>query len=193
MLHNPRAAGTSVYGRTTTRTQVLPGEAPRLKGRTRHVKRAAWPIVRLDAHPSSISWARFQCPPPQLDDNRTWRPDEHRGAVRDGPALLQGLVRCGRCGRRMSVRSPHNRRTPTYECHHAHPHHAARTWQALQGDGIDAAVTQQCLAAIQPAHLEVSLATRDQLEARARQVARQWQLRLERAQYEADAARRRFG
>jgi hypothetical protein len=53
-------------------------------------------------------------------------------------------------------------------------------------------VTQQFLEAIQPAHLEVSLATLDQLEARARQVERQWQLRLERAQDEADAARRRF-
>jgi len=192
MLHNPRYAGTSVYGRTTTRTQVLPGEAPRLKGRTRHVKREAWPIVLLDAHPGSISWARFQCYQQQLDDNRTWRPDERRGAVRDGTARRQGLVRCGRCGRRMSVRYPRNRRTPTYECNQAHTHHAARTCQALHGDGIDAAVTQQFLEAIQPAHLEVSLATLDQLEARARQVERQWQLRLERAQYEADAARRRF-
>ena len=192
MLHNPRYAGTYVYGRTTTRTQVLPGEAPRLKGRTRQVKREAWPIVLLDAHPGSISWARFQCHQQQLDDNRTWRPDEHRGAVRDGTALLQGLGRCGRCGRRMSVRYPRNRRTPTYECNQAHTHHAARTCQALHGDGIDAAVTQQFLEAIQPAHLEVSLATLDQLEARARQVERQWQLRLERAQYEADAARRRF-
>src|SRR5947209_10435400 len=192
MLHNPRYAGTYVYGRTTTRTQVLPGEAPRLKGRTRQVKREAWPIVLLDAHPGYISWARFQCYQPHLDDNRTWRPEEHRGAVRDGTALLQGLVRCGRCGRRMSVRYPRNRRTPTYECNQAHTHHAARTCQALHGDGIDAAVTQQFLEAIQPAHLEVSLATLDQLEARARQVERQWQLRLERAQYEADAARRRF-
>ena len=82
---------------------------------------------------------------------------------------------------------------PTYECNQAHPHQAARTCQALHGDGIDAAVTQQFLEVIQPAHLEVSLATLDQLEARApRQVERQWQLRLERAQYEADAARRHF-
>ena len=193
MLHNPRDAGTYVYGRTTTRTQVLPGEAPRLKGRTRQVKREAWPMVLLDAHPGSISWARFQCHQQHLDDNRTWRPEEPRGAVRDGTALLQGLVRCGRCGRRMSVRYPRNRHTPTYECNQAHTHHAARTCQALHGDRIDVAVTQQCLEAIQPAHLEVSLATLAQLEARARQVERQGQLRLERAQYEADAARRRFG
>jgi hypothetical protein len=45
---------------------------------------------------------------------------------------------------------------------------------------------------MQPAQLEVSLATLDQIEARARQVDHQWQLRLERAHYEADLAQRRF-
>jgi hypothetical protein len=45
---------------------------------------------------------------------------------------------------------------------------------------------------MQPTQLAVSLATLDQLEAQARQIERQWQLRLERAQYEADLARRRF-
>jgi hypothetical protein len=45
---------------------------------------------------------------------------------------------------------------------------------------------------MQPAQLKVSLATLDQIEARARQVDHQWQLRLERAHYEADLAQRRF-
>ena len=48
------------------------------------------------------------------------------------------------------------------------------------------------LEALQPAQLEVSLATLEQVEGQARQVERQWQLRLERARYEADLARRRF-
>ena len=36
------------------------------------------------------------------------------------------------------------------------------------------------------------MAAVEQIEARARQIDRQWQLRIERAQYEADVARRRF-
>jgi hypothetical protein len=56
---------------------------------------------------------------------------------------------------------------------------------------VDAVVAQAFLAAIEPAQLAVSLATLEDLDAQARQVDRQWQLRLERARYEADLARRR--
>jgi hypothetical protein len=62
----------------------------------------------------------------------------------------------------------------------------------MRGDGVDAAVTQTFLAAIQPAQLAISRATLEHLEAQARQIERQWQLRLERVRYEADLARRRF-
>jgi DNA invertase Pin-like site-specific DNA recombinase len=51
ILHNPAYAGAYVYGRTHTRTRLLPGEAPRFKGRTRRVNRADWPIVLVEAHP----------------------------------------------------------------------------------------------------------------------------------------------
>jgi hypothetical protein len=57
---------------------------------------------------------------------------------------------------------------------------------------VDAAVARVFLEAMQPAQLEVSMATLDQVEARARQIDHQWQLRIERARYEADLARRRF-
>ena len=73
-----------------------------------------------------------------------------------------------------------------------HVRHAGPICQIIRGDGVDAAVAAALLEAMQPAQLEVSLATLDHLEAQARQIERQWQLRLERAQYEADLARRRF-
>jgi DNA invertase Pin-like site-specific DNA recombinase len=192
ILHNPFYAGAYVFGRTQTRTQLLPGEEPRIKGRTRQIKPDQWPIVLLDDHPGYISWSQFRDNRQQLDDNRTWRAEEHRGAVREGAALLQGIVLCGRCGRRMSVRYQPDGHTPCYECNQLHSHHAGRTCQSLRGDGADAAVAESFLAAIQPAQLEISLAALDQIEARARHSDRQWQLRLERVQYEADVARRRF-
>src|SRR5438046_10441984 len=45
---------------------------------------------------------------------------------------------------------------------------------------------------MQPAQLQLSLATLHQLEERVRTVDRHWQLRLERARYEVELARRRF-
>jgi len=192
MLHNPAYAGTYVYGRTHSRTQLLPGEAPRIKGRTRRVAPQDWPIVLVDAHPGYLTWEQFLRHQHRLDDNRTGRDSDRRGAVREGAALLQGLVLCGACGRRMSVRYLADGRRPQYECNQVHAHLAGPTCQSLRGDGIDAAVAQVFLQALTPAHLEVSLAALEQLEERARQIDRQWQLRLERARYEADLARRRF-
>ncbi|HWS85033.1 MAG TPA: recombinase family protein, partial [Ktedonobacteraceae bacterium] len=76
LLHNPCYAGAYVYGRTKTRRKALPGEEPRIKGRTRQVKREDWPIVLLDAHAGYITWEQFQHHQQVLDDNRTWRPEE---------------------------------------------------------------------------------------------------------------------
>jgi hypothetical protein len=104
MLHNPFYAGAYVYGRTQTRQRPLPGEAPRIKGYTRQVKRNDWPTLLNDHHPGSISWAQFHRNLEPLDENRTFDPDRRRGAVREGGALLQGIVGCGVCGRRMTVR-----------------------------------------------------------------------------------------
>ncbi len=104
ILHNPRYAGAYVYGRTQTRTRTLPQEAPRVKGRTRHVAIADWPTVRYNAHPGYINWEQFLRNQQRLDDNCTVSGSDRRGAVREGHALLQGLVLCGQCGRRMTVR-----------------------------------------------------------------------------------------
>jgi DNA invertase Pin-like site-specific DNA recombinase len=192
VLHNPRYAGAYVYGRTQTRTRALPGEPPRVKGRTRRVASADWPVVRHGAHPGYITWEQFLRNQQRLDDNCTMPGNDRRGAVREGHALLQGLVLCGQCGRRMNVRYTRQGTTPSYECIQVHKQQGGPTCQFVRGDGVDAAVARLVLQAVQPAQLEVSLATLEQIEEQARQVERQWQLRLERARYEADLARRRF-
>lgn len=192
MLHNPFYAGAYVYGRTKSRTRLLPGEAPRSKARSRRVARVDWPIVLRDHHVSYLSWEQFVRNVQQLDDNRTYRQEERQGVVREGSALLQGIVVCGHCGRRMTVRYMEDGRRPIYLCAQVHKDLAGKTCQFLRGDGLDQAVTQVFLAAMQPAHLQVSLATLQQLEAQARAVDRQRQLRLERARYDVDLARRRY-
>jgi len=192
ILHSPLYAGAYVYGRTKFRSRLLPGEEPRVKGRTRRLPQEDWPIVLLDTHPGYITWEQFLHNQRQLDDNRTWRAEEHRGAVREGPSLLQGIILCGSCGRRMGIRYQRNGSVLMYECHQLHSQLAARTCQTMRGDRIDQAVVACFLEAIEPAHLEVALAALDQVEARAKQVENQWHRQIERAQYEADLARRRY-
>src|SRR5437588_5787340 len=192
ILHSPLYAGAYVYGRTQFRRRTLPGEEPRIKGRTRRLPQEDWPIVLLDAHPGYITWDQFLRNQRQLDDNRTWRAEEHRGAVREGPSLLQGIVLCGSCGRRMTIRYQRNGSLLMYECHQIHAQLAGKTCQTMRGDRIDQAVVESFLQAIEPANLEVALAALAQVEARARQADQQWHRQIERAQYEADLARRRY-
>ena len=144
MLHNPFYAGAYGYGRTTTRRHLLPGEAPRVKGYTRQVKRDEWPIILREHHPGYISWAQFRAHLAQLDDNRTYDAKQRRGAIRDGGALLQGIVMCGVCGRRMTVRYMPDGIRPMYVCAQLHKDLAGKTCQFMRGDGIDAAVAQCC-------------------------------------------------
>jgi hypothetical protein len=192
ILHNPGYAGAYVYGRTKTRLQTLPGEDPRVKGRTRRVRPENWPFLIPGHHAGYITWEQYRRNQQQLDENRTSRDGDRRGALRAGGALLQGIVRCGRCGRRMSVRYLKDGTIPSYECNSVHTHYAGTTCQSMRGDGIDTAVARVFLEAMQPAQLEVSMAALDRLADQARQLDRQWQLTLERARYEAELARRRF-
>ncbi len=92
----------------------------------------------------------------------------------------------------MTGRDMEEGRRPIDLCAQGQKDWAGQTWQCLRGDGMDQAVAQVCLAAMQPAQLQVSLATLPQLKERARAVDRQGQLRLERARYEGDRARRRY-
>jgi DNA invertase Pin-like site-specific DNA recombinase len=191
ILHNPAYAGAYVYGRSQKRFQPQPGGTHLAEHRTRRLKPETWTTLHREAHPGYIPWEQFLCNQQRLDDNRTDRVIDRRGAVREGSALLQGIVLCGHCGRRMTIGYLQDG-TPVYKCAYAYYHCAAPLCLSLRGDGVDAAVARTFLGALQPAHLEVALAALAQLEARTQQIDQQWRLRLERARYDADLARRRF-
>jgi DNA invertase Pin-like site-specific DNA recombinase len=191
VLHNPTYAGVYVDGRTQTRPRTLPGEAPRLNGRTRQVKLPDWPMVRLEHHPAYLSWEQCLHNCQRLEDHRTVRAAAHRGAARDGGALLQGIVLCGRCGRRMTVRYLQGH-IPSYECNQQHKQWGEKTCQSLRGDSVERAVATALLEAMTPAQRDIALATCEAVEAQVRQLDQQWQRQLERARSEAELARRRY-
>lgn len=182
VLHSPLYAGAYVYGRTQTRRHALPGEEPRIKGRTRRLPQEDWPIVLRDTHPGYISWEQFLRNQQQLADNQNCPADAHRGAVREGSSLLQGIVLCGSCGRRMSVRYQREGSRLFYECNQAHAQLAVKTCQTMRGDRIDQAVAACFLEAIEPAHLEVALSALAHLEVRAKQIDQQARRQIERAE-----------
>jgi len=191
VLHHPAYAGAYAYGRSQSQIQANQNQRP-IKHTRRLHNPEEWTSLLLETHPGYITWKQFLRNRQRLDDNRTSRAEDRRGPAREGTALLQGIVLCGRCGRRMTIRYLQDGLTPVYRCAQAYHQFGEPTCQSIRGDGIDATVAQTFLAAMQPAQLEISLATLDQLEAQARQIDEQWQRRLERVRYEADLSRRRL-
>ena len=193
ILHNPAYAGAYVYGRSQPQAHLRPDGPPRA-GRVRHAAVAAWPVLLRDAHPGYLDWEQFVRNQQALDDNRTFRPEERRGAAREGAALLLGLALCGRCGRRMRVRYRAGGAVPYYDCAAVHNLAAGPTCQSVRGDGVDAAVAAHFLAALRPAELAIAPAPRPRSRSRrARPTATgssAWSGRATRPAWRAAATRR---
>jgi DNA invertase Pin-like site-specific DNA recombinase len=148
-------------------------------------------VLIRDRLPAYITWERFQANQERLDANGTHPTSP--GAPRNGPALLAGLLRCGRCGRRMMVRYSGPKGRLTYTCTRGSADYAEPLCQALSaGALLDGFVAAQLLAAVAPAALEASLAAVAGVERERAELARQWQLRCERAGHEAERAARQY-
>jgi hypothetical protein len=140
--------------------------------------------------PAYITWERFEANQERLRANRARH--DAAGAPRGGGALLGGLLSCGRCGRRMAVRYSGPGNAPAYYCNRASVSYAGPLCQSLSGRGLDDLVAGQILAAAEPAALEASLAAVADVERERAELTRHWQLRIERAGYEADRAHRQY-
>jgi len=189
VLHNPLYAEAYVYGRTEFQIEPRPGQIQPAKKRVRRSDPTDWDVLIREAHPGYICWDQYLRNQQRLEDNRTDR-RESRGAARDGCGLLQGIVLCGKCGRRMTLRYRDN--TFYYRCQLAYQEYGEPLCQFIRGEDVDTVVTTLLLEAMTPAQLSISLQALEQIEAHTQQIEQHWQLRIERSRYEADLARRRY-
>jgi DNA invertase Pin-like site-specific DNA recombinase len=189
ILHNPRYAGAFVYGRrrTTYDTQ--------LRTHLLEVPREQWHALIRDAHPGYISWDEFERNQDSLRRNNVSFGIAARGSqAREGVALLQGRVVCGRCGARMRTRYQQaaNATVAYYQCLEAAVRRGAKACQSLQGRSLDAAISALLLDKVAPAALEVAVQVHDEIAARIEKADAMRRKQLESARYEADLARRRY-
>ncbi|MDQ3630219.1 MAG: recombinase family protein [Actinomycetota bacterium] len=190
-LTNPAYAGAFVFGRTRQHKQ-LDGDG-KLTRRTVELPLEEWSVCLPEHHPGYVGWDEYLATRKRLRQNVRAR-GEGGGAAREGSALLQGLARCGRCGRRMQVAySGTGGRVPRYACVRGHQLHATeRACQSLGGLRLDKAVAAAFLDAVTPAGVRASAGAIDQLEREHDERLRGQRLELERAEFEADRARRQF-
>ena len=148
-----------------------------------------WEVLITDHHRGFIDWDTYQANQSRIGTNI--RPRAHEpgtGAVREGCALLQGLAICGTCGRKLAVYyDGPAKTTPGYYCTGTGQLVEGKGTRHLRvgGAGIDAAVAEAFLAALQPAALQACLAAAQQLEDGHDAALAQWRRQVEQARYEA--------
>ena len=191
MLHSPLYAGMYVYGQSRTDVRVLSTESLETVNRRVIVPKEEWAIVIRDAHEAYISEENYRRNLERLKDNLTRSPDG-RGAPNRGLALLQGIVRCGVCGRGMSVKYPGKHRHPIYICSGERATTGSGGCQFIAATKVDAKVTELVLEAFQPAQLELSQSTFDRMEAQVNSIRDQWKRQLSEAEKEAQIAAQLF-
>jgi len=185
ILRNPAYAGTFVYGKT--QMQVQPGSG---RPQQRRLPLAEWKVIVHDRYPAYVTWETFARMQAILDDNyAAYAHNQRRGVPRQGAALLQGIVYCGRCGHKMTVQYKGGNQ---YLCHYLRSQAHAPVCQRLPADPVDQQVVAAFFDALAPAELDLyaqALAQRQQQQAELDQAQRYSVQRLE---YAAEQARRRY-
>jgi len=190
-LTNPAYAGAFVFGRK--RREKTVDRDGRVRIRDVEVALEQWSVCLPEHHPGYVTWTEYLATRERLRAN-VIRRGEGGGAAREGSALLQGLVRCGRCGRRMQVGySGTGGTVRRYLCVRAHVlHHTETSCQSLGGGRLEKAVVEAFLEAVTPAGVTATAGAIRELEDQHERLLAGQRLALERAEYEARRAERQF-
>src|SRR5947209_1369479 len=187
MLTNPVYSGAYAFGRRTARVTIENGRKRVVRSMQRDWR--SWEVLIRDHHEGYISWAEFERNQELIADNANGKRFMSRGAVRRGEALLPGLLRCARCGKKLRVRYG---QTYRYECVGAFNQLAAARCITFGGMRIDRVLAKEVLDRLQPLGVEAALAA---IEARSQQRSEkkgQLELALQQARYEAARAQRQY-
>lgn len=188
LLTNPAYGGAYAYGKTEATISYAGGQ-PRQGHRRKRPEQ--WLALIPQAHDGYITWEEFQSIQRTLADNlQGW---ERRGAAKRGEALLAGLLRCRRCGRKLSVHYTGNRHAfLRYGCIRGRLDQGEPTCIAFGGIPVDHAIGREILRLVQPAAVEAAVLASQTAQRQQDDVRQALQRDLEAASYEAQRARKQF-
>jgi DNA invertase Pin-like site-specific DNA recombinase len=186
VLSNPSYAGAYVFGRYRSRRVVRPDGT--IVTRTVELPRSEWPIVIHDHHESYISWEQFLSNEQRLAANNN---RNGQRPPREGAAICQGILRCGACGGSMTTL--HRREGSYYECGHSRADHInTPACRSVKATVVDELIARRLLEALAPEEIALALAAAGEHADRRARSNRVFELRVERARYEAVRAERAF-
>jgi DNA invertase Pin-like site-specific DNA recombinase len=186
VLSNPSYAGAYVFGRYRSRRVLRPDGT--ITTKTVELPRSEWAIVIHDHHEGYISWEQFLSNEQRLAANNN---RNGQRPPREGAAICQGIVRCGACGGSMTTL--HRREGSYYECGHSRADHInTPACRSVKATVVDELIARRLLEALAPEEIALALAAAGEHADRRARSDRVFELRVERAGYEAVRAERAF-
>ena len=191
ILTNPIYAGAYAFGKTEARTKVVDGRARRSFGHRK--PRSTWRVLIRDHHPGYISWEEYERNQAMIAANTHGYSDAEPKAGRGGRALLSGLLRCRRCGRKLHVSYSGPRGVVIrYACSGESIDCGEGHCISFGGLRADEAVSKEVLHAIEGNAIEAALQAAEQIEQQQQALRKAFELEVEQARYEARLAARRY-
>ena len=191
MIKNPLYAGIYAYGKKQIQ-HTADGRKSRMVPKEQY---HAW---IPNSHPAYISESQFDENNLQLAKNSPPRPRyDHSGAIREGPGLLQGIVYCGICGKKMNVeyngKKPNGTYQPMYVCRQEYDKHCTgNKCQYVVGGNIDMAISELLLETINPLTIDAAISIQSEMTERREEIIRLYSQQMERTRYDMDLAKRRY-
>jgi len=189
VLKNPVYAGAYAYGRSKTMVRLDAGQKRVL--RQVQSRREDWTVLIMDHHEGYIDWDVYQSNQTMIAHNDNARGDAVRGPVKQGRALLAGLLRCGHCGAKLLAQYP-GPRVIRYQCSGYLLNRDRACCVMFGGLRADRLVSEQLLQALTPFGIEAAIEAIESLQGASDEWIQQKVLALEHARYEATRARRQY-
>ncbi len=193
ILGNPSYAGAYVFGRYRGVKSI--STEGQVQARVQPQPMESWLVLIQQHHPGYIRWDDYLENRQMIEQNQTNTPEQcSSGAVREGRALMQGLLLCAHCGRKLSPRYTGNGGIyPVYECtRRKEDAHYSSECVRIQAGLVDQALSDRILEVLQPEQVEIALRAVKELERRSQAIDQQWRMRIERLEYQAQLAQRRY-
>jgi DNA invertase Pin-like site-specific DNA recombinase len=190
ILKHPAYAGAYAWGKTRSELVLHEGSPRRV---TKRRSRDQWHVLQRDHHEGYVTWEIYERIQEMIRKNVQANVPIHAGAAKRGSALLAGLLRCRRCGRKLQVRyKGRNGEVLRYVCHRGYEGSDEPRCIGVGGTPVDEAVAREVVRVIRPGAIEAAVRAGEEVFERQDQERRARQLALEAARYEADRARRQY-
>lgn len=191
VLTNPVYAGAYAFGRRGVSIAIEGGRKRVVRGPRRDP--STWDVLIKDHHEAYISWEEYERNQRLISDNANGKSYMGRGSIRRGGALLPGLFRCARCGRKLQVsyggKQSYSQR---YACRGAFSERAELSCISFGGMRIDRAIAAEVLERVQPLGIEAAIAATNALDRNRADKRRQIENAIEQARFEAARAFRQY-